>query len=96
MFTSDVLPRSLRRPSRPISCTERTESDQSLDSGFGDENEYTYQDIETIDHASHSPESTESSATDNAHSQFLDECPTARKRVSKACDFCRRKKCKVH
>jgi hypothetical protein len=97
MNTSAVPGRSLRRTSRPISYTERAESDQSLDSGFVHEGDYsTNQYTENFEHVPSSPGSPESSVADNSLLHPLDESGIARKRVRQACDFCRRKKCKVH
>jgi len=95
MNTSAVPGRSLRQLSRPISYAERAESDQSLDSGFVHEGDYGNQYMEKIDHTPSSSESPESSVAENSLSHPLDESGTVRKRVRQACDFCRRKKCKV-
>ena len=85
---------SLRRRSHPISSLERAEFGQSQDSGVYDGDNSNYG-LENIELRSSSSESVVSSLNNTGSSQPQDESIQARKRVKHACDFCRRKKCKV-
>jgi hypothetical protein len=91
----DNRSRSLRRRSHPISSLSIEESDQSRDSDifYDSENSNRYT-LENVEDLCSSPERV-MSADNAAFSQPQDESSSARKRVRHACDFCRRKKCKV-
>jgi hypothetical protein len=90
------LPRSRRRASLTAPYPEMSESDLGQDSGFGyEEAELNLYD-ENIGVLSSSPGSEESFSTNLFRiNQTLDDSNSGRKRVSHACDFCRRKKCRV-
>jgi len=95
MDTTGGVARTLRRQSNTINYSEKLTLDNSSDSGLGDDGD-VHRQTTAVTRFTGSPPSLESMSMDIATVQQVPESSQKpRKRVARACDFCRRKKCKV-
>jgi len=99
MQSQESVSRTLRRQSNPINYAEQLAFENSSDSGIVDIGDVRYPHATEPSEISRSPESlTENTSIDTgAFNRLPPEASiqAERKRVSRACDYCRHKKCKV-